>query len=109
MEERYALWRGLRTTSLDAANASKSEVALRTKFAAWRARRGREPGLLSEIDLIDGQRLMREHRADTESDIVEYIERSQAADKRLRSRSFRVLALVAGVVTVLALLAPERA
>src|SRR4030095_4969150 len=32
-------------------------------------------------------------------------ERSQAADQRIRSRSVRVLAIVAGVVTVLALLA----
>ncbi len=93
----------------DAANASKSEVALRAKFAAWRARRGREPGLLSEIDLIDGQRLMREHRADTSLILIDYIERSQAADNRIRSRSVRVLALVAGVVTSLRCSRPERA
>ena len=105
IEERYALWRGLKETGRDAASKSKSDVTLRARFAAWRARAGREPGLLSEIDLIDGQRLLREHRADTEPDLVDYIERSQAADQRIRSRSVRVLALVAGVVTVLALLA----
>ena len=105
IEERYALWRGLEETSRDAASKSKSDVTLRTRFAAWRARFGREPGLLSELDLIDGQRLLREHRPDTEPELVDYIERSQAADKRIRSRSVRVLALVAGVVTVLALLA----
>ena len=105
IEERFSLWRGLEETGRDAASKSKSDVTLRARFAAWRARAGREPGLLSEIDLIDGQRLLREHRPDTEPDLVDYIERSQAADKRIRSRSVRVLALVAGVVTVLALLA----
>ena len=105
IEERYALWRGLEETGRDAASKSKSDATLRARFAAWRARAGREPGLLSELDLIDGQRLLREHRPDTEPDLVDYIDRSQAADKRIRSRSVRVLALVAGVVTVLALLA----
>ena len=105
IEERYALWRGLEDTGRDAASKSKSDATLRARFAAWRARAGREPGLLSELDLIDGQRLLREHRSDTEPDLVDYIDRSQAADKRIRSRSVRVLALVAGVVTVLALLA----
>ena len=103
IEERYALWRGLEETGPDAAR--KSDISLRAKFAARRARAGREPGLLSEIDLVDGQRLLREHRHDTEPDLVSYIERSQAADQRIRSRSVRALALVAGVVTVLALIA----
>ena len=105
IEERYALWRGLEETGRDTASKSESDVTLRARFAAWRARLGREPGLLSEIDLNDGQRLLREHRPDTEADLVDYIERSQAADKRIRTRSVRVLALVAGVVTVFALLA----
>ena len=39
------------------------------------------PGLLIEIDLVDGQRLLREHRSDTEPHLVDYIERSQADDK----------------------------
>ena len=105
IEERYALWRGLEDTSGDAAATNKSDATLRARFAAWRARGGHEPGLLSEIDLIDGQRLLREHRSDTEPHLVDYIERSQADDKRMRSRSVRVLSLVVGVVTVLALLA----
>ena len=105
LEERYTLWRGLGETGRDAANQNKSKQTLRARMTAWRARAGREPGLLSEIDLIDGQRLLRDHRADTEPDLVGYIERSHAADKRMRSRSVRVLALVAGLVTVLALVA----
>jgi WD40 repeat protein/TPR repeat protein len=105
IEERFALWRGLNGTGPDAAGKIGRDVNLRARFAAWRARAGREPGLLSEIDLIDGQRLLREHRRDTEPDLVDYIERSQTADKRIRSRSVRVLALVAGAVTILALLA----
>ena len=105
IEERYALWRGREEADRDVANRSKSNATVRARIAAWRARAGREPGLLSELDLVDGQRLLREHRRDTEPDLVAYIERSQAADSRLRSRSVRALALVAGVVTVLALLA----
>ena len=106
IEERYALWRGLEETGGETAPRSKGVASLRAKFAAWRARFGHEPGLLSEFDLIDGQRLLREHRSDTEPHLVDYIDRSQADDKRIRSRSVRMLSLVAGVVTVaLALLA----
>ncbi len=102
IEERYALWRGLE----DARKNNHSEAApLRVKLAEWRARVGREKGLLSELDLIDGQRLLREHRSDTEPHLVAFIERSRANDTRLRARSFRVLAVVASVVTLLAIFA----
>jgi len=103
IEERYAVWRTLQDSG--GGVSSKSDVPVGAKFAAWRARFGRAPGLLTEFDLIDGQRLLREHRADTEPHLVDYIERSQADDKRIRSRSVRMLSLVASVVTVLALLA----
>ncbi len=105
IEERFSLWRGLAETGQDAVGRRKNSVTLHARFAAWRARSGREPGLLSEIDLIDGQRLLREHRVETAPDLVDYIERSQAAENRIRSRSVRVLTLVVVVVTVLALLA----
>jgi WD40 repeat protein len=103
IEERYALWRGQQEARSGAVK-EHATIPWRARLA-WRAHFGREPGLLSEIDLVDGQRLLREHRADTEPHLVDYIDRSAADDKRLRSRSVRLLSAVAGVVTVLAILA----
>ena len=105
LEERYALWRASTDSGEALATKDKRKATLRARFAARRGRLGHEPGLLTDLDLLDGQRLLREHRADTEAHLVDYIERSQTDDRRIRSRSVRVLALVAGVVTVLALLA----
>lgn len=102
LEERYSLWRGLQ----DASNRAKlSPMSFEARLKAWRSRFGHERGLLSEIDLADGQRLLREHRSDTEPQIVDFIERSAKDDSRRRSRSVRALAGVIGVVTVLAILA----
>lgn len=102
IEERYALWRGSQDAPNDKSHAS---IPLRTRLATWRSRFGHEKGLLTEIDLADGQRLLREHRSDTEPHLLAFIERSATEDKRIHSRSVRVLASVAGVVTVLAILA----
>ena len=104
IEERFSRWRGIIETAQNNGRA-RGDVPLRARISTWRARFSREPGLLSEIDLIDGQRLLREHRSDTDPDLVAYIERSQAAETKIRGRSVRVLALVAVVVTILALLA----
>ena len=104
IEDRYALWRGLQGASKTSAKQSEA-MSLRARLAERRLRFGHEPGLLSEIDLIDGQRLLREHHSETEPHLVDYIERSKADDKRMRNRSVRVLSIVASVVTVLAILA----
>ncbi len=104
IEERYALWRAHREASRDAASR-ETPLPWRGRLATWRAHFGHEPGLLSEIDLTDGRRLLREHRADTEPHLVDYIERSEADDKRLHSRSVRVLTAVTVIVTALAILA----
>lgn len=94
IEERYALWREL-------GEGSKTAQAA-TRRTSWF---GREQGLLGGIDLIDGQRLLRERRADTEPHLIAYIERSSADNKRLRTRTVRMLTAVASVVTVLAVVA----
>jgi WD40 repeat protein len=94
IEERYVLWREL-DQGLKAGRSTTS----------WAARFGREQGLLGDIDLIDGQRLLKEHRADTEPHLISYIERSSADNKRLRSRTVRMLTAVATIVTILALVA----
>jgi WD40 repeat protein len=80
------------------------------RYSRWRdlASRGhgrREQGLLSDLDLADGQRLLREHRQNIEPELIAYIERSVAQERRSRTRQIRILAAVASVVTVLAILA----
>ena len=95
IEERYALWREIGSPGSAEGRVKKS----------WRARFGREQGLLSDIDLTDGRRLLKEHRSETEAHLVAYIERSIADDRRARSRLSRVLSGVVAVVTLLALAA----
>jgi WD40 repeat protein len=98
MEERHALWRDLDRGP----GISTGKLA---GIVSWRARFGREQGLLSDIDLTDGRRLLLEHRADTEPHLVAYIERSATEDQRIRSRSIRALTAVAILVTMLAIVA----
>jgi WD40 repeat protein len=104
IEERYALWHGYQAAAVAATKGGRAP-SLSTSLRAWRARLRHEPGLLVEYDLADGLRLAREHRSDTEPQLIDYIERSAADDRRMRSRSVRVLVAVASVVTVLAILA----
>jgi serine/threonine-protein kinase len=101
IEERYALWRDLKCATSGETNKS----GLSARFSTWRSRFRQEPGLLSDIDLTDGLRLLKEHGTETDRDLVAYIGNSIAADKRARSRSFRALASVASVVALLAIFA----
>jgi WD40 repeat protein/TPR repeat protein len=106
IDERCALWRELGVRGAIA--ASETVVAREVRSAlpgGWRRRFGREQGLLTDIDLIDGRRLLREHRADTEPYLIAFIERSIGDDRRVRTRTVRVLAGVACVVTILAMVA----
>jgi WD40 repeat protein/TPR repeat protein len=102
IEERYALWLGLER---DGNGLDKAGTQQRVKATKWHGRFGQEAGLLSGIDLIDAQRLLQEHRADTEPHLVDFIERSEADERRRRSRSVRILTIVASLVTVLAIAA----
>ena len=103
IEERYLLWRALKEGDPEATQHETSPFpSFAARLAAWRSRFGREEGLLSDIDLTDGRRLLKEHRTDTEPHLVAYIERSVADNQRIRTRSFRVLSTVAIVVTLLA-------
>jgi TPR repeat protein len=106
IEERYVLWRGLKEGDREASHRQAGSLPRRAaRLAAWRARLGREQGLLSDIDLTDGRRLLKEHRTDTEPHLVAYIDRSVADNQRIHTRTVRVLAAVASVVTLLAVLA----
>ncbi len=106
IEERYVLWREFKEGRLA---ATQPETAPSPSFGAgltaWRSRFGREQGLLSDIDLTDGRRLLKEHRTDTEPHLIAYIERSIADNKRIRTRTVRVLSGVAIAVTLLAIVA----
>jgi WD40 repeat protein len=94
IEERYVRWRQL-------------DQGLKAERAPmrWNSGSGRERGLLGDIDLVDGQRLLKEHRTDTEPHLIEYIERSSADNDRLRTRTLRAVTTVAIVVAILAIAA----
>ncbi len=97
VEERYRRWLALQEPDRTAGSS---------RFAArFRARFGREPGLLTDVDVADGRRLLATHRGDTESHLIQYIERSVAHERRRRSRVVRVLTFVVIVVTALAAVA----
>ena len=102
IEERYLLW-----NALDGASDAKTarSAADPQGFATWRARFGRESGLLVDIDLVDGRRLLETHRSDTEPHLVAYIEHSNSDEKRIRNRSFRMLTAVTAIVGLLAIVA----
>jgi tetratricopeptide (TPR) repeat protein len=97
VEERYRTWLALQEADR---SAGSSRLAARV-----RARFGREPGLLTDVDIADGRRLLAAHRGDTESHLIGYIERSAAHERLRRSRVVRVLSLVVIVVTALAAVA----
>jgi tetratricopeptide (TPR) repeat protein len=105
IEERYARWHALEDTQPTTAPDTAQSSNQRSRFKPWWARLGREQGLLSDIDIADGRRLLNDHRADTEPHLIAYIERSIAQDRRIRMRAVRMLALVAISVTVLAIIA----
>ena len=106
IEERYLRWRALQDAKTKTAqNAIEESATEPARIHAWWARFGREPGLLSDIDIADGRRLLDNHRADTESHLIDYIRRSIAQDRRIRTRAVRAMALVASVVTLLAVIA----
>jgi WD40 repeat protein len=98
IEERHGRWRDLESRGHEAGREPQ-------RRAGWRAHFGRERGLLSDIDLADGQRLLLEHRQNTEPELIAYIERSVAQETRVRTRLIRALAAIASVVTLLAVLA----
>ena len=102
IEERYVLW-----SQFDGARGDKTETSSAgpRRFVTWRSRFGRENGLLADIDLADGQRLLETHRSDTEPHLVAYIERSISDEKRIRTRSVRILTAVAAGVSLLAIVA----
>src|SRR5262249_3580840 len=63
LEERYALWR--RLADVEAEHPpSKSKRMTFESLRRWRPEGDREQGLLTEIDLTDGLRLLADHAAE---------------------------------------------
>lgn len=96
-EERYRRWQAIH------------EEGGAGPQAGWlRSVLGRERGLLSDVDIADGRRLLAEHRVDTDAHLVQYIERSIAAERHSRYRLVYLLSFILVLVTALAAVAWEQ-
>ena len=104
LEERYALWRSL-DDACGESSSKRGHILLSTGLSSSGARFGRDSGILSEFDLVDGQWLLREHRYDIEPHLIEYIERSTVVDHRKRRRAIVLSAMLTGTVVILVMLA----
>ena len=93
LDERYARW------------AAVQQEESRSTLSTWLRP---ESGLLADIDLADGRRLLKDHRLDTDAALIAYIERSVTHERRRRMRLVRSLTAFAAIVTVLAVIAREQ-
>ena len=108
LEERYARWLAVQEQG-DSRTIQSSQEERQLRWLRTLRRRMRpEAGLLADIDLADGIRLLRDYRLDTEAGLVSYIERSVAHARSRRMRLVRGLGIFAAVVTLLALIAREQ-
>jgi tetratricopeptide (TPR) repeat protein len=108
IEERYARWLAVQEEGHSGAAQDPREGAQLRWLRTLRRRVRPEAGLLADIDLADGRRLLRDHRLDTDASLIAYIERSLAQERSRRMRLVRGLGAFAAVVTVLALVAREQ-
>jgi tetratricopeptide (TPR) repeat protein len=105
LEERHARWRAFQEQGESPTMGGARGGKLIGRFRALRSRLRPESGLLADMDLGDGRRLLRDYRLDTEPGLIAYIERSIAHERRRRMRLVNGLAAFAAIVTVLALIA----
>jgi tetratricopeptide (TPR) repeat protein len=89
LEERHARWHSL-------AGEARSAGLGRTLFR-------REPGLLTDLDLTDGKRLLRDYRDELTPELVGYVQRSATQERRRRRRALHVTSAAAAVLGVLAI------
>jgi tetratricopeptide (TPR) repeat protein len=108
LEERYARWLAVQEQGDSRTTQSSQEDRPLRWLRTLRRRMRPEAGLLADIDVADGKRLLRDYRLDTEAGLVSYIERSVAHERSRRMRLVRGLGVFAAVVTVLALIAREQ-
>jgi hypothetical protein len=101
VEEHYMRWQTL--ANQGAGFGGGMNAWLTSPIAATRARFGGEHRLLADVDLTDARRLLRDYREELAPDLVAYIERSIAQDRRRRRGRFRAVSAVAAIMSVLAI------
>jgi tetratricopeptide (TPR) repeat protein len=102
LEDRFAHWSAIKAQRQSPSADSAHEHQRRGWRGALRNLLHPEAGLLADVDLADGRRLLRDHRIETEPGLIAYIERSAAHERRRRLRTVSALAAVATIMTVLA-------
>ena len=109
LEERLSLWRSARLRV-------ESPIGNRTSIWDYFLRKAKpEHGLLTEIDLADGIRLLHQHQDELAPEMTEFIDRSIRDSQRRRSLAMGALSagtiltsLLAATATYLAVLANNR-
>jgi len=96
VEERYARWR-----ELNKENDAPARLSPRVRTSVVRLF-GAEHGLLADVDLTDGRRLLRDYPEELSPEVVAYIGRSRDQDRRRRRRAVRIAAGVAVLTSMLA-------
>ena len=94
IEERHARWQEL--------TAGDPEQAAAPEAAQPAASRSRERGLLTDVDLSDAERLLKDHREELAADVVAFIERSSEANRRRHRRAVRIASAIAAAMALLA-------
>jgi tetratricopeptide (TPR) repeat protein len=100
-EERRNRWKSLAPSGGPAGSEARSRN--HSPLFVLRALLGTEHGLLTGIDLADGQRLLSDYRSDLSPELEAFIQRSVDQDRRRRQRTTRAVSMVAVVLFVLSM------
>jgi tetratricopeptide (TPR) repeat protein len=100
VEQRYARWREV---TLPAGNVESSLNARTHKLLDLRV----EPdaGLLTDLDLVDAQRLLRDYHEELAPELIDFVRRSIDRDNKRKRRALRIAASLAATFVVLTLVA----
>ncbi len=103
LEERIKRWQSLSQDT--AGTGAQASGWLGHTLDDVRNRFRRKPGLLADIDLVEAQNLIRDHRETLNAQQQDFITLSIADDKRVRQQSIRWLSLGAALMSVLFVIA----
>jgi tetratricopeptide (TPR) repeat protein len=98
IEERLIRWQTVTREDAPGGGAGRSA---RSPMSLFRALFSSEHGLLTGIDLIDGQRLLRDYQSDLAPELAEFIQRSVDQDRRNHQRTVRMVSGVAVILFIL--------
>jgi WD40 repeat protein/TPR repeat protein len=96
LEERQVRWQIIAGERKTLGRFAERAARLRSPFHG-------EPGLLTEVDLADAKKILRDHRDDLAPSLIAYINRSIEQDRRRRRRTLRAISAVAAVMSILAI------